>query len=108
MVTLEAAQLLRQPHAGRLSIGVPADLIVIPPLAIEPGAALLETTRRDVRLVVVGGRPLIADPEFAAVFAARRVTARPLRVDTAGKIGESGLLRRIAGCPIVESGVTVG
>ena len=107
MVTSEAAKLLRQPRAGRLAVGGPADLIVIPPLAGDPGTTLLETRRRDVRLVVVDGRPLVGDPDFAAAFKARRITARPLRVDTLPKLGDSGLVRRIAGCPIAEPGVSV-
>jgi cytosine/adenosine deaminase-related metal-dependent hydrolase len=107
MVTSEAAKLLRQTRAGRLMIGAPADLVVIPPLAGDPGAALLETTRRDVRLVVVDGRPLVGDPDFAAVFKARKATPRPLRVDAWPKLGDSGLVRRIAGCPIAEPGVSV-
>jgi cytosine/adenosine deaminase-related metal-dependent hydrolase len=106
MVTREAATLLRQPRAGRLLVGAPADLLVIPPLAESPGAALLETRRRDVRLVAVAGRPLVGDADFAAVFRARKVTPRPLRVDAAPKLADSGLARRIAGCPIAEPGVT--
>jgi cytosine/adenosine deaminase-related metal-dependent hydrolase len=107
MVTHDAAKLLRQPRAGRLAVGAPADLVVIPPLAENAGAALLETRRRLVRLVVVEGRPLVGDPDFAAVFQARKVTPRPLRVDTAPKLADSGLVRRIAGCPIAEPGVSV-
>jgi cytosine/adenosine deaminase-related metal-dependent hydrolase len=108
MVTIDAARLLRQPRAGRLTIGAPADLMVIPPLAGDPGEALLETRRHDVRLVVIDGRPLVGDPEFAAVFRARKVTARPLQVDCRAKLGDSGLVRRIAGCPIAEPGVSIG
>ncbi|HEX3644749.1 MAG TPA: hypothetical protein VHT95_04035, partial [Vicinamibacterales bacterium] len=70
------------------------------------GAALLATRRRDVRLVVVDGRPQVGDPEFAAVFRARRIMARALRVDTTPKLADSGLVRRVAGCPIVEPGVS--
>jgi cytosine/adenosine deaminase-related metal-dependent hydrolase len=106
MVTSEAARLLRQPRAGRLVAGGPADLIVVPPLADEAGAALLMTTRRDVRLVVVEGRPLVGDPEFAHVFRARKVNPRALCVDAAPKLADSGLVRRIAGSPIVEPGVS--
>jgi cytosine/adenosine deaminase-related metal-dependent hydrolase len=106
MVTCDAGTLLRQPRAGRLAIGAPADLVVIPPLGENPGAALLETRRRDVRLVAVAGRPLVGDPDFAAVFRARKVTPRPLRVDAAPKLADSGLVRRIAGCPIAEPGVS--
>ena len=106
MVTTDAATLLRQPRAGRLAIGAPADLIVLPPLADRPAAALLEARRRDVRLVVVDGRPLAGDREFSAIFRARKVTPRPLRVDGAAKIADSGVARRIAGSPIAEPGVS--
>jgi len=107
MVTSEAAKLLRQPRAGRLAVGAPADLVVLPALAEDAGASLLQTTRCDVRLVVVDGRPLVGDPDFAPVFKARKVAVRPLRVDASPKVGDSGLVRRIAGCPIAEPGVSV-
>ena len=68
----------------------------------------LERIARKVSLGRVSERvpsSLVADPDLAPVFAARRVTSRPLRVDEAPKIAESGVVRRIAGCPIVEPGV---
>lgn len=115
MVTTDAAALLRQRRAARLVVGAPADLIVVPAartngaedLRVEhaAGGALLAATRRDLRLVVVDGRPLVADPDLAPVFEARRAAPRPLRVDDAPKVAESGLARRIAGCPIREPGV---
>jgi cytosine/adenosine deaminase-related metal-dependent hydrolase len=108
MVTTAAAALLKQPRAGRLAAGLPADLTVIPALAADPGEALLLTRRRDLRLVVIDGRPLVADPDVAAVFEARKVMARALRVDTAPKLADSGLVRRFAGCPIAEPGVVLG
>jgi cytosine/adenosine deaminase-related metal-dependent hydrolase len=105
MVTCNAAALLHQPRAGRIAVGLPADLMMIagdgPPLDV-----LLASTRRDVRLVVVDGRPLVADEDLLPVFEGRHATPRPLRVDGAPKIAESGLVRRIAGCPIVEAGVS--
>ncbi|HJZ78387.1 MAG TPA: amidohydrolase family protein [Vicinamibacterales bacterium] len=73
---------------------------------VEILEALLAATRRDVRLVVVDGRPLVADPDLAPAFEARRVVPRPIRVDETLKIADSGLARRIAGCPIVEPGVS--
>ena len=73
---------------------------------VEIAEALLAATRRDVRLVVVDGRPLVGDPDMAAVFEARRVGPRPIRVDDVLKIADSGLTRRIAGCPITEPGVS--
>ena len=106
MVTTGPAVLLRQPKSGHLTVGAPADLMVIPPFEPDPAAALLKTTRRDVRLVMVGGRPLVSDPDLASVFRARLTRLRPLRVDQAPKLAESGLVRRLAGCPIAEPGVT--
>ncbi|MCU1381890.1 MAG: hypothetical protein JWL71_587 [Acidobacteria bacterium] len=106
MVTTDAATLLRQPRAGRLCVGAPADLVVLPRLADQPAAALLDARRRDVRLVVVEGRPLAGDPDCAPIFQARKVSPRPLRVDGARKIADSGLVRRIAGSPIAEPGVS--
>ena len=52
MVTSGPAALLRQPKSGHLTVGAPADLIVVPPFEPDPAAALLKTTRRDVRLVM--------------------------------------------------------
>ena len=106
MVTDGAASLLRQSRAGRIAVGLPADLMAIPPLADDAASALLRAERRDVRVVVVNGRPLIGDPEFASVFQARNVSARALCVDARPKLADSGLVRRIAGCPIAEPGVS--
>jgi len=123
MVTTSAAALLRQPRAGRIAVGGPADLIVVvspPTVRLKPdttydgarafqvsGSALLDATRATLRLVVIDGRPMAGDPDFAPVFEARRVAARSIRVDETPKLAESGLARRIAGCPIREPGVAV-
>jgi cytosine/adenosine deaminase-related metal-dependent hydrolase len=105
MVTSAAADVLRQPAAGRIRIGAPADLVILPPLADSAARALVAATRRDVRLVVVGGRPLVGDTAFAPVFSARHVTRRPLSVDGARKIADAALVRRIRACSIAELGL---
>jgi hypothetical protein len=74
-------------------------------IATDAANALLAATRRDVRLVILDGRPLVGDPDLAEIFTARRVTAREMRVDGAPKLADSGLVRRIVGCPIREPGV---
>jgi cytosine/adenosine deaminase-related metal-dependent hydrolase len=106
MVTVNAARMLRIRHAGRLIVGQPADLIVIPNTAADEAASLLAARRRDVSLVVVGGRPLIGVPSLAPLFHARGVNTRPIAVDGAARLADSGLVRRIEGCPIAEPGVT--
>src|SRR5262249_39823413 len=88
MVTTGAADLRRLRQGGRLSVGGRADFIVIGKGGADAASALLETTRRDVALVSVGGRPLVADPRFAPVFKARSVNPRPLVVDAAPKLAE--------------------
>jgi hypothetical protein len=69
------------------------------------GDALLAASRRDLRLVMIEGRPLVADADLAPIFTARRVTARPLGVDGAQKIADAGVVRRVVNCPISEPGV---
>jgi cytosine/adenosine deaminase-related metal-dependent hydrolase len=107
MVTVNAAKLLRLRHAGRLAAGAPADIVIIPGSGGDAARALLSASRRDVSLVIVGGRPLVGLPRFAPVFLARSVTPRPIRVDDSPRLADSGLARRIEGCPIAEPGVSV-
>jgi cytosine/adenosine deaminase-related metal-dependent hydrolase len=105
MVTVNAARMLRLSDAGRLAVGVSADLIVVPGSSGSAASALVAAERRDVSLVVVAGRPLVGDTPFSAVFAARGVRTRPLCVDGREKVADSGLVRRVAASPIREEGV---
>ncbi len=105
MVTIDAAELLREPDAGRIQIGAAADLVVVPRLAPDFARALLAATRRDLALVVVGGRPMIGDAGLARVFDARRVAVRPVALDRAAKLADAGLVRRLAACAIREPGL---
>jgi hypothetical protein len=105
MVTANAAGLLRLPEAGRLSPGLPADLLVIPPLAGDPAQALLALDRSQIRLVVVEGRPLIGAPELSSVFAARRVAAARAMLDGQERILDGALARR-TGFVLAEPGLS--
>jgi cytosine/adenosine deaminase-related metal-dependent hydrolase len=107
MVTRHAADILRMTRAGRIAAGFPADLIVIPPRADTAAESLLAVDRRDLRLVMVDGRPLVGDPVLSEVFGARQIAARPLCVDGTGKLADASLVRRIASSPIGEPGVSV-
>jgi 5-methylthioadenosine/S-adenosylhomocysteine deaminase len=75
MVTRNPAWTLRwQDEVGSIGPGKTADLLVItkparPPRAGLPNSPyrnLIDATERDVRLVMVGGDPLVADPEVMA------------------------------------------
>jgi len=105
MVTVDAAATIRQPQLGRVAVGAPADLLVIPGVAAEPGQALVATARRDVELVTIGGRPILAHPGLAGIFNGRRTRSRPIHVDGAPKVADAALARRIDDCSIVEPGV---
>lgn len=105
MVTTAAARILNLPAAGQIVAGVPADLLVVPSLKDDPAEALLETTRRDISLVTIAGRPLVGSPELGAVFGARRIDWRPIVVDDVERLAESRLARAVARCAIREPGV---
>jgi len=106
MVTHGAADVLRQPRVGRIAVGLSADFVVVPPIAPTASEAVLEASRRDLRLVTVAGRPLVGDADIAdPIFKGRRIAARPLGVDGAPKIADAALVRRIESCPIQEPGV---
>lgn len=70
-VTQDAARLLGLHDRGRLAPGLRADLIALP-----PGLPLSRATRADLRLVVVGGRPLYADADLGETLG-----LVPVRVD---------------------------
>lgn len=107
MVTGDAAALLRLAHAGRLKVGAPADLIVVPAARETAAETLVGASRHDLALVAVNGRPMIGDWKFAPAFRARGCAVRPVVVDGAAKLMDSGLARRVAGSPISEPGVTL-
>jgi cytosine/adenosine deaminase-related metal-dependent hydrolase len=105
MVTANAACLLRVPEAGRIAPGLPADLVVIPPLAEDPAHALLALDRSRIRLVTVGGRPLVGAPELSSVFAARRVATSRAKLDGQARILDGTLVRRIRASSLAEPGL---
>jgi cytosine/adenosine deaminase-related metal-dependent hydrolase len=105
MVTSNAADLLRVADAGRISPGLPADLLVIPPLAPDPATALQELERSRILLVALGGRPLVGAPELAAVFSARRAATEPAKLDGQARILEGTLARRVRASSLAEPGL---
>jgi cytosine/adenosine deaminase-related metal-dependent hydrolase len=107
MVTTTPARMLKLPHGGRIEVGEPADLLVVPPLAQDAATALLATTRRDVMLVAIGGDPIVAAPSLRGVFAARRTAVGTAVVDGVERVVSRRLARAVARCPIGEPGVTV-
>jgi cytosine/adenosine deaminase-related metal-dependent hydrolase len=76
-VSTVAARRLGLP-APSLEPGAPADVVAL-------RAPLLSARPRDVALVLVAGRPVLADEEFAAVFDAARVPHEALTVGGVAK-----------------------
>jgi len=105
MVTIAAARILRLPEAGEIRLGNPADLLVLPGAHETAADTLAAAHRADVALVTIGGRPLLAQPRFRDVFAARGVDACPASVDDHDRVLESALARDVVRCPIQEPGV---
>lgn len=67
LVTAEGARALGLDDGrGRLAAGGPADLVVIDDDARSPAQALLAATPTSLDLVVVAGRPRLANPETSA------------------------------------------
>jgi cytosine/adenosine deaminase-related metal-dependent hydrolase len=99
LVTRDAAALLRLTDRGALRIGARADLLVLP-----DGMTLCNASRADIRLVVLGGRALYADADYARLVApATHWTA--VRVDGEPKMLESGLIAALAATTLSEPGL---
>jgi cytosine/adenosine deaminase-related metal-dependent hydrolase len=106
-VTANAADILRLPGAGRLAPGAPADLAVIDPLEPGPFETLVASRRSDVRLTMVGGRPLVARTELGDVFAHTRTTAAPVMLDGAPRLLAAWIAGRTARSTLAEQGLEV-
>jgi cytosine/adenosine deaminase-related metal-dependent hydrolase len=85
MMTSDAASILRLDRRGSLDLGCRADCVILRS-SDDPYEALLNTTRSSIRAVVRGGRPVIADPDFATWFEECGVAAVSARVDGCRKL----------------------
>ena len=101
IVTSDAAVLLRLPDRGVLRVGARADLLVLP-----EGMALSSATRADVRLVVLGGRALYADADYARSVASVNHWAA-VRVDGRPKMLERGLVNALSAATVREPGLEI-
>jgi cytosine/adenosine deaminase-related metal-dependent hydrolase len=99
LVTRDAAALLRLPDRGVLRVGARADLLVLP-----RGMTLSGAIRSDVRLVVLGGRALYADADYARLVAAETHWATA-RVDGKPKMLESTLTAALRAASVFEPGL---
>jgi cytosine/adenosine deaminase-related metal-dependent hydrolase len=106
-VTVNAAGILRLPDAGRLAPGAPADLAVIDALESCPFETLVAARRSDVRMTMVGGRPLVARPEMMTVFEHTRTAAARVVVDGSPRLMAGWIAARTARSALAEQGLEV-
>ena len=104
LVTADASRVLRMRDCGTLAPGARADCVIVR-AGGDPYATLLSTRRADIRAVVRGGVPLVADLDFAEWFADCGVATVEIRLD-----GKPKLLSRqvaVAEALALEPGLTI-
>lgn len=105
MVTKNAAKLLRLSNAGTLSIGSPADLLILPAVHEDPFKTLTACSRKDILLVTINGQPRYASPELAEVFNACKTKTTSVQVDGINKLLGEPWGTQLKNCVIPEAGV---
>ena len=105
-VTVGAAGLLRV-STGKIVAGQPADLTILRPLAVCPFDSLVWATRTDLRLIMIDGKPCIAEPALQPVFAAAKVAAVPATVDGAARLVARWIGQHVKRMQLQEPGFEV-
>jgi predicted amidohydrolase YtcJ len=86
LATTNAARILRLPLRGSLAMGAPADLVIVEDRGGDMVCSLVGIHRSQIRAVVRGGIPQIADPDFAEWFEAADVETVPVMLDGKPKL----------------------
>lgn len=81
LVTTQAARILRWGLHGSLVPGAPADMVIVEDRGGDEVASLVGIGRADIRAVVRGGAPRIADADFAEWFAAAGIETVTVTLD---------------------------
>jgi len=105
MVTADAAALFRLADAGSLNPGVPADLVVLPGGGLLPADGLLTADRSRIRLVMLGGRAQVGDPDMAPLFAASGAEYVEGSLDGRSKLLAKRLAERLRKSSVQEPGL---
>jgi hypothetical protein len=107
-VTTDAARALRIGGAGALVSGAPADLMMVPDGHANSLDSLTDSRRADVRVVMAGGLPVVADPDLSDLFAATGTEATGVGLDGRDKLLRARLVERARASVIREPGLEVG
>lgn len=105
MVTKNPAKLLRLPSAGKLSVGLPADLLIIPAMHSDPFKTLSACSRKDILLVTINGQPRYGSSELSDVFNVFKTKTASIQVDGTNKQLSEPWASRLQKCSISEAGV---
>jgi len=106
LVTTASSRALGLPEAGGLQAGQYADMLIVPDGGGDPYASLIGLKRRDIRAVVRGGLPVLADLDFADMFTICGVKAVEVELDGRPKLSAASLLGP-EGAAALEPGLTV-
>lgn len=106
-VTVDAAEMLRLPAAGRLVPGWPADVVMLGRAGDDPLEAIVNGTRRDVFLTMIGGMPLFAEPRLHDVFVATGEQPADVLVDGAPRLLARWIAHRVKAMATREPGLEV-
>ena len=93
LVTGAASRILRMPECGGSRLGQRADFVIVR-ARIDAHRALFEAGRSEIRVVVRGGVPVIADVEFAEWFVHCGVAFADVQVDGRPKLIDQRLVCR--------------
>lgn len=106
MVSETPANLFRLPVSGRLSIGFPADLLVIPYVHTDPFEALVTCSRKDILLVTINGQPHYGTSHFSDFFDMLNVKTADIEVDGSKKLLAATWANVLRDCSLSETGVS--
>jgi hypothetical protein len=98
LVTTDASRIFRLGLRGGLTMGAPADLVIVRDRDGLAADSLVGLARSDIRAVVRDGVPQIADPDFAGWFAAAGIDAVSMQLD-----GRPKLIARSLADPVVAA-----
>jgi cytosine/adenosine deaminase-related metal-dependent hydrolase len=109
-VTVDAARILRlrEGGQGQIVVGGVADLVLLPPpISSDPFARLLELTRSQVELILLGGQPQAGSPRMQPVFEATRTRFILVCLDGVEKLLPQALVSRLNRASVQEPGLIV-
>ncbi len=99
MATINPARAFQMHRSGRIKQGFTADLVIINKTETDQYASIVRAGLKDVKLVVISGRPAYGDAEYSGLFDSMKIKYQRIVLDGVEKIviGDLlGLLRRIS------------